>query len=229
MRIWGYTWKYWSMKRNWRELHSRAILLSTSCATKVRPAVLNSTFWSASAPEESLHRPSPDAHSRSSDADHGEKYPVCGFIDPLFSLRLFTLRPELDQGKELVLYLSTLRGHVLALFRPFKCVFTAPSCWQSGDMCQAWATTSFTLACPIETRSVTSFFLRQHCLSIRAHHVPLSVPESVRANGRSPFAAFGQFSLECWLVGHHKDVGRVHVPSTCLPPRAPGGGVTNRR
>ena len=59
------------MKRNWGELHSRVILLLISHATKVKSAVLNSTPWSTIAQEESLHRPSPDAQTRSSDGGSG--------------------------------------------------------------------------------------------------------------------------------------------------------------
>ena len=42
-----------------------------------------------------------------------------------------------------------------------------------------------------------------------------------------PCTALGQHTLECWIVGHHVDVGRVHVSSICIPPRAPGGGVSH--
>ena len=68
MRTLACTWKYWSAQRNWGELHSRVILLLTSYATKVRSAVLNnSTLCGTIAPQESLHWPSPDAQTRSSD------------------------------------------------------------------------------------------------------------------------------------------------------------------
>ena len=69
MRILGCTWKYWSMKKNWGELHTRVILLLTSNATKLRPAVLNSILRGTIALCERLHRPTPDAQTRSSDAD----------------------------------------------------------------------------------------------------------------------------------------------------------------
>ena len=69
MRILGCTWKYWSMKKNWGELHIRVILLMTSYATKLRPAVLNSILRGTIALCERLHRPTPDARTRSSDAD----------------------------------------------------------------------------------------------------------------------------------------------------------------
>ena len=50
MRMLGFALKHSSMKRNWGELHSRAILPLTSYATKVRPAVLNGAPWGTIAP-----------------------------------------------------------------------------------------------------------------------------------------------------------------------------------
>ena len=89
------------MKKNWGELHSRFILLLTSFATRVRPAVFNGTPWRTFALGKSLHRPTPDGQTRSLAADHGGMFPVCvSIVESGRSTHLsfcdLILRPELE-------------------------------------------------------------------------------------------------------------------------------------
>ena len=94
-------------------------------------------------------------------------------------------------------------------------------------MGQAQATASFTFAFPMVTSSGVFYFrfsllLRHHC------HYPVfvSVPVSVRANGRS----FLQHSASTLLNVDSKDITLMWASFTllCLHPRVLGGGVTSR-
>ena len=79
---------------------------------------------SSDADREENHEGDPNGRGADPDvlraADLGEKSPVC--VVPFFDSERVThvsfctfafLRSEVDQGRELVLYLCTLRGHVL--------------------------------------------------------------------------------------------------------------------
>ena len=71
-----------------------------------------------------------------------------------------------------------VKGHKSPVPGEWPSVFLITKCWQSGDMCQAWATASSTAACPMETSSGSfTLPLWHHCPSTMCpHFVPLSVP-----------------------------------------------------